>query len=281
MHVEKNKITYCVEWGRRRRPATNPAMKLQARISKEHNDVRWHLFNALSFPLQYAACNGYYISVRYLCEHDIDINHDIVNEAFKSAATNGYVRVVKYLHLKGAIFDDASLLHWVVRFGQFNVFVYIVEHMMDKQDMNEHDVYCYLATALTHNYYNIAKYVFKNVMHSGHDILFWAIDYNDLCVVKYLNENGYDIHANKYEALRLASRSGKFSIVKYLCENGSNIHVDNDYPIRQSAKYGYYKQMIYLHKLGGDIHAENDYALRWATRYGKHRVLKYIQNLEK
>ena len=81
---------------------------------------------------------------------------------------------------------------------------------------------------------------------------------------KYLIEKG----ANKNDALNLSARYGYLEIVKYLVDNGADIHSVNDFALRSSADNGHPEVVKYLIEKGADIHADNDYALRWSTFSG-------------
>ena len=52
--------------------------------------------------------------------------------------------------------------------------------------------------------------------------LVYALQYGDLERVKYLIENGADIHAEDDDALQLSACFGHLDVVKYLIENGAN-----------------------------------------------------------
>ncbi|MCK9596216.1 ankyrin repeat domain-containing protein [Candidatus Pacearchaeota archaeon] len=81
--------------------------------------------------------------------------------------------------------------------------------------------------------------------------LYVAIKKNDLQnVKKYLkeeNENNYNL------ILRYAILYGNLGIIKYLIENGANIHTSIDYPLRHAAKRGYFDVVKYLISCYSDI----------------------------
>jgi len=95
-------------------------------------------------------------------------------------------------------------------------------------------------------------------------------------IVKYLVENGANIHAKNDQALRNASYYGDLEIVKYLVKNGADIHVRNDEALRNACYKGQLEVVKYLVKNGADIHVRNDQALRWASYYGYFEIVKYL-----
>ncbi|AGF84863.1 repeat protein [Moumouvirus goulette] len=143
-------------------------------------------------------------------------------------------------------------------------------------------------------------------IHVDHDYpLFWASKGGHLEVVKYLVENGANIHGfsnplkNASEeghlevvkylvehqsdmylyydyALRSASKEGHLEIVKYLVENGANIHANNDWALRSASKEGHLEVVKILVKCGADIHADDDEALKNACIYGHFKVVQYL-----
>jgi len=63
-----------------------------------------------------------------------------------------------------------------------------------------------------------------------------AIKNNDLEKVKYLLEQGADLHAFSEEALRFAAEYGHLELVKYLLQQGANLHAWGDYALSHAAK---------------------------------------------
>jgi ankyrin repeat protein len=82
--------------------------------------------------------------------------------------------------------------------------------------------------------------------------IIWFVENGHLDVVKYLIEQGADIHAKNNEALRNSAEKGDLDIVKYLVEHGAAVHSIEDYALRYSAvkghleivKYGYVQSRV-------------------------------------
>lgn len=54
------------------------------------------------------------------------------------------------------------------------------------------------------------------------------------------NETGIYIHSNEYKYFRIAVYNNSYDIVKYLLENGANIHARNGYAITCASGFGEY-----------------------------------------
>jgi len=57
-----------------------------------------------------------------------------------------------------------------------------------------------------------------------------SCEYGHLDIVKFLLENGLDIHHNSESPLRHAITGEQLEVVEYLIDNGSDIHFNNEYP---------------------------------------------------
>ena len=108
----------------------------------------------------------------------------------------------------------------------------------------------------------VMKYLIENGadVHADNDVaLSCSAEMGHLEVVKYLIENGADIHACNGCALRCSARRGHVDIVKYLIENGANIHAWDEYALRSSANNGHFEVVKYLIEQGADVHAAIKY----------------------
>jgi hypothetical protein len=90
------------------------------------------------------------------------------------------------------------------------------------------------------NNYNI------NIRLNNYNMLTNASDNGHLDTVKYLVENGANIHAGHDEALRNAAYNGHLDVIKYLIENGANIHANDDAAVCDAAENGYLDVIKYL-----------------------------------
>ena len=85
--------------------------------------------------------------------------------------------------------------------------------------------------------------------------------------------NGFILNCN---CRRVMSDSVPIDAVKYLIEQGADIHVDNDYPLIWASKMDQCKLVKYLVENGADIHARDDEALIWASKMGQCELVKYL-----
>lgn len=102
---------------------------------------------------------------------------------------------------------------------------------------------------------DVAKYLVENCgvdIHLDSDLFIRAKStvWGNFDKIKYLIEQGADIHANSDEALRMASRSGCLNIVKYLVENGADIHANSDEAIKEAYFNNHYKTVRFLIESG-------------------------------
>ncbi|MNY42078.1 Ankyrin repeat protein [compost metagenome] len=78
-------------------------------------------------------------------------------------------------------------------------------------------------------------------------------------VVKFLLEQGADIHAESNKALRFAAIEGCLDVVKYLVEQGADIHAQNEGALQTAAQRGHIEVVKCLVEQGAPIDvAERD-----------------------
>ena len=95
-------------------------------------------------------------------------------------------------------------------------------------------------------------------------------------IVKWLVENGVNIHFEDDIALRDASDKGHLEVVKYLIEKGANIHAESDQALGYASRSGHLEVVKFLLQAGAKINAYNDYALRMAAANGHLDIVKYL-----
>ena len=91
------------------------------------------------------------------------------------------------------------------------------------------------------------------------------------------NPKKYKAHALN---MKYIGKIDEVNTVKYLIENGADIHTCDDIALCLYAKNGYLEIVKYIIKQGADIHVNNDYALRLSALYGHLEVVKYLKSLD-
>jgi ankyrin repeat protein len=119
----------------------------------------------------------------------------------------------------------------------------------------------------------------KMMVENGIDVdtysqccLLWASYQSNVQVIKFFIDSGTDITI----VLERSSATGNLSMVKYLVENGANIHACCDYALRYSSKNGHLPVVKYLIEKGADVHAFCGEALLWAAESGHLSIVKHL-----
>lgn len=113
-----------------------------------------------------------------------------------------------------------------------------------------------IGSASLNGYFDIVKYLVENGANIHYDFeysLACASHNGHLDIVKYLVEHGADINCNNTYALVWASSKKHLNVVKYLVEHGADIHTDNDLPLREAGKNGDIDMVKYLLKMGANV----------------------------
>ena len=77
--------------------------------------------------------------------------------------------------------------------------------------------------------------------------------------------------------LKDAASAGNLKMVKYLIENGADIHFHNDEAFRMACYDGHLEVVKYLvNKGGADVNVKDGYALRWAACKGHFEIVKFL-----
>jgi len=82
------------------------------------------------------------------------------------------------------------------------------------------------------------------------DVFIWACQEGYIELVKFLVEQGVDVHVYGNNALIKSAESGHLEVVKYLVEKGANIHTNNDEPLRLAQENRHPKVVEYIQSLG-------------------------------
>lgn len=93
-----------------------------------------------------------------------------------------------------------------------------------------------------------------------------AAEQGNLKLLKELEKEGADIHAQNDWALQKSSRNGHIETVKYLIDRGADVKADDDYSIQYAASNGHTAVVKTLLDKGSDIHAGNDFVLKISAK---------------
>jgi ankyrin repeat protein len=119
-------------------------------------------------------------------------------------------------------------------------------------------------------------------IHVDNDLpLCWAAKYGHLDIVKYFVVKGANIPTDNDLPLCRAAENGHLEVVKYLVKKGADIHVYNEYPLCVASEYGYLEIVKYLIEQGANNRVNNDYPLRIASEYGHLSVVMYLKEVIK
>ena len=124
------------------------------------------------------------------------------------------------------------------------------------------------------HYLNIVKYI--DLLKRNYRYIYRAEDKSPelLYLVRQIVPSFYSY--NKNIALRWASETGNLALVKYLVENGANIHDEDDFAFLMACGYGHLKTVKYLNEQGANMHVKNGRSLINASRSGHLAVVKYL-----
>ncbi len=76
--------------------------------------------------------------------------------------------------------------------------------------------------------------------------------------------------------LKAACINGRVKTVKFLIENGADIHANNDKPLYYACKYGYINIVELLIGHGANVHANFDAALKISKKNRKTQIIKLL-----
>ena len=93
----------------------------------------------------------------------------------------------------------------------------------------------------------------------------------DLKTIKWMIENGADVHANDDLALCRASTNGHLEVVEFL--------VKDEYSLRYASENGHLEVVEFLVKNGADVHANDDLALCWASENDHLEIVEFLKRV--
>jgi len=137
------------------------------------------------------------------------------------------------------------------------------------------DISPFIRSASYNGHINVVKFILDNGgdIHYEEDIgLEMACENGELEMVKFLVLHG----ADKSKGFKTAITYGRYDIVKFFVEKGVDINLDDGYAIRVACYQNYRSMIYYLVEKGADIHSQNNYPVRIACSEGYLDLIKYL-----
>ena len=132
--------------------------------------------------------------------------------------------------------------------------------------------------------YNRQFHIVKFLVENGADVHTWqewpftySVEHGYLEMLQYFIEKGVDIHFKNEHALRWAARNGYLEMVKWLVEQGCDIHIQLDYPLRLASKQGHDDVVKFLISAGANVSAKKNYATKQAIKGGFSEIVELLK----
>src|SRR5260221_9461896 len=145
---------------------------------------------------------------------------------FKEFIKRKNISILKYINKIYNIQVDENLLNHCCKVGNLEIFKWLSLLYLEK---------------IYNNYFLIPSSASGNIE-----------------IVKYLLDNGTNIHHKRDKALIIASRFGHTETVKLLLDKGANIHAINDCALKRAAENNFIKTVKLLLDRGANIHKTHD-----------------------
>ena len=120
------------------------------------------------------------------------------------------------------------------------------------------------------------RWVTKNIVNS-YNLIF--TDLSNILFIKNKKINEAKL-INETELID-AAKHGELENVKFLLENGADIHARDDHALSLASLIGHTEIVKLLIDHGADIHAWADDALKWASMYGHTEIVKLLKSTAK
>jgi len=235
--------------------------------------------------------NGDIYKVRELVEKNM--KNDI-DKAFFFAIDLNNILIVKYLYKNGADIKKDDYITIAAFNGNLKILQFLVENGANMENINDAFI-----SAIRERHFSVVKYLFeigasiteeaisysasdgyKKIIHflieNGGNKNVALINSLDIETIKYLIENGADIHYdNENIFLRCAIR-GNLEMMKYLVENGANIHFNEEEALFLSFQYSNFKTTKFLIENGADIRARSDFFVKGCAQNGNLNFLIFL-----
>ena len=207
--------------------------------------------------------------IKYLAEIGTDVR--IHNDSLlRDAAHTGNVEVLKLL-IKLGLSDKNGALKAAVFSGQIDAVKYLYECGADLK--------CNDLLPFSTKHFNVLKFLIENgvdVHYYDDAAIKWASQHGYLDSVQYLINVGANIHVEDEEPLKLAIKYGKLDVVKLLYKNGARIKDDDD-SITVVVQLGYTDIIEFLFENGVDMYKYKHH--EWMLKHSNSNSVKFMEKL--
>lgn len=231
----QNKINYNLSYHNILKESSTKGYMKIIKFITENKNIGKLSYRDINDSIYKAASNGHLDIVKYLIEkHKNKLYTENFVGAISEASLKGYLDIVKYL-LQITPDGEGIALIKSSQEGHLDIVRYAFSRYTIGKNKNfkTNTIYMALKYAKTEE---IKKFISNNINNLEDVLLYTAskkgknigsskrfpCDLN-LNLVKFLYNNGADIHYNNERALQLAIENGNFKIVKFLIENGANL----------------------------------------------------------
>jgi ankyrin repeat protein len=223
------------------------------------------------------------------------------NQAFLHSCKTGNLQLINYFFEKKICLEyydnkyKSTNFCWAAYYGHLTVIKFLYKHGANINAINIHGDNA-LLLASQEGHLSVIEYLHKKNADLQTENYFYdnaltltAFYCDDLKIIKYLYENGVNIHCNnnKYgmenNAMITFAMKGNLEAIKYLVENNADIHSkyqnDETNVIMSAASSGNLQLVKYLHENNADIYCKNDNktnVLMFAAAGGNLEIVKYL-----
>lgn len=167
--------------------------------------------------------------------------------------------------------SNAKILQYSLKFDYVDGFEKCLTYYKQKYNGFESGI---ISKCIKDKNYKIFKYLIDKQTNNS----VYCFNYDLICI-KYVNENKkIDINHNDDTLLRNAAFHGNYDVVKYLIDNGANVHVNNEYALRTSTIHGYYK-IVKLLIDNNAVTNDTEYFITSSCKFNRINILKYFIKL--
>lgn len=205
------------------------------------------------------------MDIIYYLTNKVKYDINTITSAYQTAAVNGHLDAVKYFISLGA--DIHTNDHHALKWSAFGDHVNVFDYLLSLEPKDHYDINHIFNYSAWHGALNTVKYLL-----SHYDIR--ASSINRAVIEAAVRRNGNVLHflLSQYtidtktlnKALNKAARYGDLVMVKYLVQNGADIHHDNNTPLEEALHNCKKEVVLYLLDEGVRV----DKAIHYSKEHG-------------